>query len=377
MNMRRLAAVARKEFLHVIRDPRSVILAIALPMTMLLLFGYALTLDVDHVPMVVWDQSRTPQSREYLSTFTLSRYFDIVSYVTSYREVERAIDKREALVAVVIPSDFAQGLARGSVVPVQAIVDGSDPNTATLAMGYARLATLIYSQQVTVSMLQRRGIDAPETPVDSRPRVWFNTDMESRNFIIPGLIAVIMMVIAALLTSLAVSREWERGTMEQLIATPVKGTELIVGKMIPYFCIGILDVVIAMLMGQFLFGVPLRGSPALALLFSSVFLIGALGMGITISVVTKNQLLSTQMAMLSTYLPSFLLSGYLFPIANMPKVIQLVTYVVPAKYFIVIIRNVYLKGLGPEIMLLDILLLCVFAVVIVSIAAKAFKKKLD
>jgi len=357
---KRIYAVARKEMLHVVRDPRSLGMAIAIPMLLLVLFGYALTLDVDNVPLVVWDQDETPASRELVSRFLGSHYFSFSEYARDYRQVERA----------------AGGLAAGRETPVQLLVDGSDSTTATLAMGYADTVVRGYSQDIVLRQAQRTGGVARRVPLDLRPRVWFNADMESKNYIIPGLIAVIMMVIAALLTSLTVAREWERGTMEQLISTPIKGWELVTGKLLPYFLIGLLDVALAVLMGEFLFQVPLRGSVALLFALAAVFLAGALALGLVISIVTKSQLLASQLAMVLTFLPSFLLSGFMYAISNMPRPIQLVTYTIPARYFVALLKGIYLKGVGLRILLLEAGLLTVFAVLIVLLAVRKFRKKL-
>jgi len=372
----RVWAVARKEFIHVIRDPRSLGMGIAIPMLLLLLFGYALTLDVDNVPLVVWDQSESPASRQLVSGFLGSRYFLLRSYVHNYPEVEQAVDSRRALMALIIPRDFAGRIESGRLAPVQIIVDGSDSNTATIAMGYADVVALAYSQGVAVNTLRRTGGRMIQTPVDLRPRVWFNADMESKNYIIPGLIAVIMMVIAALLTSLTVAREWESGTMEQLISTPLKGSELILGKLLPYFAIGMLDVLLAVVMGQFLFRVPLRGNVALLFAMAAIFLAGALSLGMVISIVTKSQLLASQLAMVLTFLPSFLLSGFMYAIGNMPHAIQLVTYLIPARYFVALLKGIYLKGIGLEILALEAGLLTVFGAAMVLFANLKFKKKL-
>ena len=372
----RVWAVARKEFIHVIRDPRSLGMGIAIPMLLLLLFGYALTLDVDNVPLVVWDQSESPASRQLVSGFLGSRYFLLRSYVHNYPEVERAVDSSRALMALVIPRDFSGRIESGRLAPVQIIVDGSDSNTATIAMGYADVVALAYSQGVAVNTLRRTGGRMIQTPLDLRPRVWFNADMESKNYIIPGLIAVIMMVIAALLTSLTVAREWESGTMEQLISTPLKGSELILGKLLPYFAIGMLDVLLAVVMGQFLFRVPLRGNVALLFAMAAIFLAGALSLGMVISIVTKSQLLASQLAMVLTFLPSFLLSGFMYAIGNMPHAIQLVTYLIPARYFVALLKGIYLKGIGLEILALEAGLLTVFGAAMVLFANLKFKKKL-
>jgi ABC-2 type transport system permease protein len=374
---RRTWAVARKEVLHIVRDPRSLGMAIAIPILLLVLFGYALTLDVDRVPLVVWDQSQTQASRDFVSRFSASRYFAVQAYVHNYREVERAVDSARALAALVVPGDFASRVASDQVTAVQLIVDGSDSNTATIAMGYADAVAQGYTQDIAIAAVQRvSGAARLEVPLDVRSRVWFNADMESRNYIIPGLIAVIMMVIAALLTSLTVAREWERGTMEQLISTPVTGPELILGKLTPYFAIGLLDVLLAMLMAQFLFRVPMRGSPALVLAFAAVFLAGALSLGMLISIVTKSQLLASQLAMVLTFLPSFLLSDFMYAVSNMPAPIQAITYLVPARYFVGALKGIYLKGIGLEVLALEAGLLTVFGVVVVTLATVKFKKAL-
>ncbi len=371
----RVWAIARKEFIHIMRDPRSLGMAIAIPMLLLVLFGFALTLDVDNVPVVVWDQSGTHASREFVSQFAGSHYFNIRAHVRSYREVERAIDSGQALAALIVPSDFADQILAGRDVPVQMIVDGSDANTATIAMGYARVVAFIYSQQVALREVQRVGGKALAAPIEVRPRVWYNPDMESRNYIIPGLIAVIMMVIAALLTSLTVAREWERGTMEQLISTPVRGPELILGKLLPYFAIGMLDVLLAVLMGELIFHVPLRGNVALLFGMAAIFLAGALSLGMLISIVTKSQLLASQLAMVLTFLPSFLLSGFMYAISNMPRPLQIITHLIPARYFIALLKGIYLKGIGLEILAMEAGLLAAFGVVVMTVANMKFKKK--
>ena len=375
MKFFRVWAIARKEFIHVWRDPRSLGMAIAIPMLLLVLFGYALTLDVDNVPIVVWDQSGTPVSREFLSGFDGSHYFSIRAQARSYPEVERAIDSGQALAALIVPADFADRIVAGRDVPVQMIVDGSDANTATIAMGYARVVALIYSQQVALREVQRVGGVALAAPIEVRPRVWYNPDMQSRNYIIPGLIAVIMMVIAALLTSLTVAREWERGTMEQLISTPILGPELVLGKLLPYFAIGMLDVLLAVLMGEFIFHVPLRGNVALLFGTAAIFLAGSLSMGLLISIVTKSQLLASQLAMVLTFLPSFLLSGFMYAISNMPAPIQFLTYLIPARYFVALLKGIYLKGIGLEILALEAGLLALFGALVMTLAIAKFKKK--
>ncbi len=373
----RVSAMARKEVLHILRDPRSLGMAIAIPMLLLLLFGSALSLDVDRVPMVVWDRSETEASRGFVSHFAGSRYFAIQDYIRDYRELERSIDEGRAMLALVIPRDFAGRIASGRRVSVQLIADGSDSNTATLATGYAEAVALDYSRAVAIRRTRHDTGAVVRPPFELRPRAWFNADMESRNYIVPGLIAVIMMVIAALLTSLTVAREWERGSMEQLISTPVRASEIVVGKLLPYFAIGLLDVALSVVLGQVLFQVPLRGSVVLVFGMASLFLVGVLGQGMVISIVTRNQYVASQTAMLTALLPSFLLSGFAFSIASMPAVVRSVTYLIPARYLVTALKGIYLKGVGLEVLGLEAALLAVFAGVTTTLAVVLFKKRLD
>lgn len=377
MKLYRLLAVAKKEYLHIIRDWRSLFLTLVTPLFLLLLFAYALTLDVDHVPLIVWDQSKTYESRELISKFTGSRYFSLLEETDNYNRIEKAIDKGDALIAMVIPTDFARRLDASKETKVQLIVDGSDSNTATIALGYSDAIITAYSQKLFVEAIERMGQQAPNLPIDLRTRIWFNPDIESRNNIIPGLIGVIMMVITSLMTALTIAREWERGSMEQLISTPVKVPELIFGKMLPYFCIGIIDVIMIVLIGEFLFDVPFRGNLLLLFSMAIVFLIGALSLGMLISIVTKTQLLASQLAMVVTFLPSFLLSGFLSAIHNMPQAIQFITYFVPARYFITFLRAIYLKGVGLSILYVEGIFLIFFAFLTAFLANKKFKKKLE
>jgi len=376
MKLQRVRAVARKEFLHVLRDPRSLIMGLAIPMLLLFMFGYALTLDVDRVPLVVWDQSATPQSREFIERFTGSRYFTLAATTDNYRSIERAIDERDALMALVVPSGFVRDLKANRPVAVQLLVDGSDSNTATIAIGYAEAIFDQYAHEVRFQQVQRRGAQTLRAPLEVEPRIWFNADMLSRNAIVPGLIAVIMMVIAALLTALTVAREWEGGTMEQLIATPLTGPELIIGKLVPYFCIGVFDLVLSLVVGRYVFAVPFRGNLSLLLVLSLLFLVVALGLGMLISIVSKSQFVASQFAMVATLLPAFLLSGFVFPIENMPAVLQLATHIIPARYFVTILRGIYLKGVGPAVLWSEALLLALFGMVFLLLAMRKFKKKI-
>jgi ABC-2 type transport system permease protein len=378
MNTLRVRAVARKELLHIIRDPRSLGMGIAIPMLLLILFGYALSLDVDRVPLLIWDQSNSPASREYLSNFQGSRYFETSDFVASYQEIDRAINSAggRTYMALIIPADYAARLGSTQPPTVQVLVDGSDANTAEIAMGYVQALTGNYRRNITLTTTLLLSGEPVAGMVEQRPRVWFNQDLESRNYIIPGLIAVIMMVIAALLTSLTIAREWETGTMEQLISTPLKVEELIFGKLLPYFAIGMLDVLLAVLMGELLFEIPLRGSLVLLFGMAAIFLAGSLALGMLISILTRSQLLASQVAMVLTFLPAFLLSGFMYDIANMPRAVQLITHLVPARYFVSLLQGIYLKGVGLEVLALEAALLTIFALSMIIIARLKFKKKL-
>jgi ABC-2 type transport system permease protein len=374
VKLRRIRALTKKEFVQIIRDPRSLSMAILIPILLLILFGYALTLDVDNVRIAVWDRDKSQVSFDFIRNFGSSRYFKISGYYDSYDKLSSLIDKNTALMVIVIPEDFSKLIRSNQPAPVQLLIDGSDSSTATIALGYANSIVSRYNIQFVTQAFSKTNIEM-STPIDLRSRVWFNEELKSKNYIVPGLIAVIIMVIAALLTSLTIAREWERGTMEQLISTPITTNELILGKFLPYFVIGLLDLAIAVGMGQFMFHVPFRGNLILLFITSGLFLCGALMLGMFISSVAKNQLMASQMAMLATFLPGFLLSGFAYPINNMPKVIQAITLLVPARYFIRILRGIYLKGIGINVLWPDVLFLLMFTFVMVALASVKFKRK--
>jgi ABC-2 type transport system permease protein len=374
---RRLAAVARKEFLHVLRDWRSLTLALAIPVLLVCLFGYALTMDLNHVPTAVWDQSRTPQSRELISLLQGSAYFDIVQTPASYGQITAALDRRDVMVAVVIPADFSQRLLAGQVTAVQAMVDGSDANNASLAAGYLNALSQIYNRKVVVQRLDRAGRSPVHRTVTAEMRAWYNPDLRSVNVIVPGIIALVMAVIAAMLTSVTVAREWEMGTMEQLISTPLRVPELVVGKVIPYFTVGLADVVLAVVMGRFVFDVPVRGNAALLFAVASIFLCGVLFFGMMLSIVLKSQVLANQLALFATYLPTLMLSGFVFSIHNMPPPIQAITYIVPARYFIAAMRGIFLKGIGLQILWINVLFLMIYTALMVVVAHRKLRFKLE
>ncbi len=377
MKFQRLFAIVKKEFLHVLRDWRSLYLSLCIPIILIMLFGYALTLDLRKVPTVVLDQSRSSQSRELIKLFAGSPYFSIIGYPDAYPDLQLALDRGTAMIAIVVPSDFAEKIVGDKNTQIQILADGSDANTSRLAMGYASTIGMIYSSRVTAQKMQSLGRTPPAQPVEMVSRSWYNADLRSQNVIIPGIIAIVMVVIAAMLTSVTIAREWETGTMEQLISTPLKGPELIFGKVIPYFVIGMTDVAIAVTLGKWLFHVPIVGNAGLLFAMASVFLTGALFWGMTLSIVLKSQVLASQIAIVSGYLPTLILSGFVFAIENMPLPIQIITYIVPARYFIATLRGIYLKGIGLEILFIDAFLLAVYAALMILIANKKFKFKLE
>lgn len=375
MSFRRFRAVFRKEGLHIIRDPRSLMAALFVPIVMLLLFGYALTLDVDRVPTLVCDQDRTPESRSLIEAFRGSRFFSVSETFDGHAAIRRAIDHNRVLLGVVIPADFSRSLARDQEATVQLIVDGSDSNTASIAAGYAEALVMAYSAGLRDAALKRRGMGELKVPIDARVRVLYNHEMKSKNYIVPGIIAVVLMIVAALMTSLCVAREWEAGTMEQLLSTPVRPVELLMGKLCAYFVLGMADVAICLIIGVGVFDVPLRGNVLLLIGTSALFLFGALCWGIFLSTVARSQLLAYQATLVSSFLPALLLSGFIFAIENMPFVIQQITRIFPARYFVTILQGVFLKGSGLRFLWVEIGFLAVYGAIVFAIANRKMRQK--
>jgi len=375
MNLVRYKAVARKELLHIVRDPRSLALSLAVPLFMLLLFGWALTLDVDRIPTYVYDWDDTPESRAMIDQFRGSRYFEIQRYVHSFTPVDRDVDRSRILMSITVPKNFSRDLLEGHEADIQALLDGSDSNTASIALGYAQAVVTSYAAQLRSDAQVRQGGGKLKLPIDPRVRVLYNNDLESKNFIVPGLIAVTMMIIAALLTSLTIAREWETGTMEQLLSTPLRPAEMVLGKLSAFFLLGVADMILCVVVGVFLFGVPFRGNVWFLFLTTFLFLFGALCWGMMISALARSQLVAYQLGLLSSFLPAFLLSGFIYSIENMPKAIQAVTYIVPARYFVTILKGIFLKGAGMEILGTETAFLFVYAAVVFVIAVRKMRQK--
>jgi len=376
MSGRRLRAVCVKELHHITRDPRSLGMALFVPVMMLLLFGYALSLDVDRISTYIYDQDQTSESRALVREFQGSRYFEILGEVKDYASIERAIDRSKILLGVVIPRGYSQDLGAGRQAPVQILLDGSDSNTASIALGYSDTLVRNYSLILRTYAMNQRAGEHMTPPVDARLRVWYNSSLESRNYVVPGLIAVILQIIAALLTSLTIAREWEMGTMEQILSTPLRPAEMVLGKMLAYFAVGLADAAIALLVGIFVFTVPFRGSLVLLAVSTCVFLFGALFWGIFVSAAAKTQLQAYQMGILSSFLPAFLLSGFVYATENMPPVIQAISHIIPARYVVTILKGVFLKGVGLSVLWGELALLVVYAGLVFLMATRKLGQKL-
>lgn len=376
MSPRRVRAMARKEVIQIRRDIRTLIAALIMPVVLLFLFGYALSLDVNDIPFIVQDRDRTTHSRDLVQRLTASRYFSLVRYVDRSKEIDAALDRGEALMALVIPEGFAAGLTSGTGSLLQVLFDGTNSNTASIAAGYFSGIAMTFNVELVAGRLRRLGLQLAPWPLDVRLRIWFNEEMKSRNFIIPGLTAVIMMAICVLLTALTISREKETGTLEQLVSTPITRTELILGKLLPYMGLGVIQMALVIGTGIFLFGVPFRGSYLNLVLAGLIFLLGTLGWGLFISAVARNQLEASQIVVITAFLPSFLLSGFIYPIENMPIWLQAVTYVVPARYFVEILKGLFLTGAGLDVLWPQMLFLTAYSLVVLGLARRKFQKRL-
>jgi ABC-2 type transport system permease protein len=376
MNLHRLFAIVRKEALQITRDSRSLLIVLLMPLMLMVVLGYGVNLDIKHLTVLVYDREGSQQSQDLLKRFQSSEYFEVVGTVNDYRTLSEAIDDNRCQLGIVIPHDFSQKLADGQPVAVQALVDGTDENTAQIAIGYAEAVLGAYGASVQADYFSRNRMGVIPPAITVEQRTWFNEDLESKNFIVPGVAAIVMAVIGTLLTSLTIAREWERGTMEQLISTPVTALEIIAGKLIPYFAIGLVDTFICAIIAVTWFGVPFRGSLAVLVVGSGLYLIVIQGLGFWISVVTKNQLAASQIGLLAGFMPSMLLSGFTFPIEQMPAGVRPFTMLVSARYYVVILKNVFLKGTGLEALAAPTLALVLYSLIIITISTRSFRKSL-
>ena len=376
MSLSRIWAIAKKEFIHILRDPRSLALVILMPALLMLLFGYAVTLDVKNVSMAVLDHDQSQESFSFIQKFSASPYFSLRLFAQDEREMKRLIDEGEVKMGLILPWDFSREVKAGRKASVQVLLDGSDSNTANIVLSYVQAIARQYTQEKTILKMEKLGRERLNFPLEGRTRVWFNEELESKYYFIPGLVAVIMSIIGVLLTGQVIVREWEKGTMELLISTPIRKSELMVGKLFPYFFLGLLDLSLAVLLGEKIFQVPVKGSLLLLFCLSSVYILVALALGLTISIVAKTQILANQMALMIGFLPTFLLSGFTFSISNMPLWLQIITYGIAPRYYVTILKEIYLKGADLSYLWNEMFVLIGMAAIGLWIATKSFKKEL-
>jgi ABC-2 type transport system permease protein len=376
MDLKRTWAIFRKEVIHIRRDPFSLLQIILMPIILLLLYGYALTFDIKHVTIAVYDQERSQLSEDFINQFRGSQYFSLKYFTDSYGKLKDLVTRGQVEVGLMLPYDYSFLYQTGKTIPIQALVDGTDSNTANIVLGYVGAVASAYNERLLLQRLTIKGPARMDIPVNVQTRAWFNEELESRNFIVPSMIAIIMTMVGAMLTALTVVRELERGSLEGLLATPLKKTELLLGKLGPYFFIGMFDMFIVVGMGKFLFQVPLRGDPLFLIGMSAIFMVATLGQGLLISVSSDNQLQAFQWVMLSSFLPAFFLSGAIFAIYLMPLPLRIATIFVPARYLVTISKGVYLKGIGMKILWPNALMLLASAVLLVWLPVLKFVKKI-
>ncbi|MBN3032486.1 MAG: ABC transporter permease [Candidatus Saganbacteria bacterium] len=365
--IKRLWPIVRKEYLHLVRDPRSLALMFLLPVMMLVLFGYAVSFDVRNIPTAVYDQSRSAASRGLVGKFLNSGYFRLAENLTSDRQFADRLDRGAVRVIINVPNDFDKKIAAGQTADLQILVDGADPTYASSALSYIGGIVQAYQQGLTRARL----------PIDLKTRVWYNETLRSINFFVPGLIVVILMQMSATLTSLTIVSEKEQGTLEALVVSPVRKNELMLGKIVPYVLVAFFDIIIVTLLGVFLFGVPLKGNFFFMLVSSFVFLTGAMSLGLLISNVARTGQEAMQASILATMLPGILLSGFVFPIENMPWIIQGLSYLIPARYYLSIVRSIFLKGTGLAYLWPDFLMMLALSVILLAASVRRFRKRLE
>ncbi|MDD4600645.1 putative multidrug ABC transporter permease YbhR [bioreactor metagenome] len=373
MVLERLMHMIRKEFIQVFRNPKMRAIVLVMPLIQSMVFGYAVTTDVKNVPTAIYDQAETPESRDLIDRFIHSGYFSVKTIIRSDREIDELLDNGEVAAVLRIPSDFSAKIASGSTAAVQIIVDGTDSNTAGVVLSYA--GNIIRNDAIELMQKQIGNQDWEPLGVNLQTRAWFNENLTSRNFYVPGVIAAIVMLVTLLLTSMSVVREKEMGTMEQIVVTPIKPIEFILGKTMPSIILGFVNMIFVTLISVFWFDIPVRGSLMTLFIANGFYLMTTIGIGLFISTISDTQ----QQAMMSTFfffLPALLLSGFMFPIANMPEVVQAFTYFNPLRYFLIIIRGVFLKGVGVTILWPQILALFILGTFVLTLSVKKFRKNL-
>jgi ABC-2 type transport system permease protein len=373
----RLFSLIRKEFIQILRDPRTLALILGIPIMQLLLMGYAATTDVRNLPLVIYDQDRGPAARRLLDAYRAADYFSLQYDVSSEQEMIDLIDSGFARAGLIIPPDYSNKVDGGGTAVVAFVLDGSDPTVASTSLSAAQLIAQQYATQLQAKRMTERGqLAALQLPVEVRTRVWYNPDMASAKFMIPGVIGIIMFALTSILTATAVVRERERGTIEQLIVTPIRPWELVVGKLVPYIIVAYLCSIEVLTLGALLFDIPIQGDLVGLFLISGLFLMTSLGIGLLASTIANTQQEAMLMVFM-TLLPNIFLSGYFFPLAAMPEVLKWISYLIPLRYYLVIIRSILVKGVGISAVQNEVIALAIFGVIIMTLAALRFRKRLD
>lgn len=369
----KIISITKKEFLQISRDKRTLMIIFILPVALLILFGYAITLDVNSIKMGIYDKDKTETSRDFINSFSGSSYFKIVRYVDNDEDVNLLLDDGIVQCVAVIPDKFSEYIARKEDVSVQFLIDGLDANTASIILNYVNAATRSYSSKITKEVLAVKGIKQ-YIPVNLEPQFWYNKDLDTTQYFLPGLIAMLLIIISVILTSISLVREKELGTIEQIRVSPVTSFELIIGKIIPYLIISLVIAYSILVMGYFLFDISVKGSHLFLFLGTMSYLLSSLSMGVLISTFADSQQVAFQMAQLISQLPTVILSGFVFPIESMPYPIQIISNFIPAKYFIIILRDILIKGVEPDVYVSQILILLGFTFFFVLLAARRIKK---
>ena len=376
--MKSILNFIKKEFLQFKRDPKMFGIILIAPVVQLIFLGYAANLDIENIKLVVYDQDKTSTSRKLVNDLTSSGYFVIQEYVNDYKSVIKQLDYNKAIVAIVIPNDFEKNLNRKQTAKLQAIFDAADGNTASIAAGYLQQIILQFARNISFEMMQRTGkIFVPVGNVTPEIRIWYNPTLKTRNYMVPGIVGLLLSIVTLLLTSLAVVKEKEIGTMEQLIVTPLKPYQIIIGKLVPFILLGFVSITIVLTAMRVIFNIPVKGDIFFLFLSAFLYILSTLGLGLFVSTISKTQQQAMMIAVFAVMMPMVFLSGFAFPIENMPRIIQYISYIIPLKYFINIIRGVISKGLGFYDLWVNDLVLLVMGIFILVLSSLRFQRRLD
>ncbi len=374
--MKTILHIIRKEFIQLRQDKKMFGISFIAPVFQLLILGYAATFDVNNIPTVVCDFDNSSSSRALISSFTCTEYFRVIGYCDKTSEIDGQLDDGHASIALVIPKGFEKKIRSGESAPLQVIADGTETSSANIGLNYAYFIITRYSQNIVIESLTKRGSIILPARMSAESRVWYNPELKSRNFMVPGVLGLLLMVMTMLLTSLAIVKEKELGTLEQLVVTPIKPYQLIIGKLAPFFVIGVIDVILVIFFASLVFSLPVKGGALLLLFLSLIFLMTTLGLGLLISTISRTQQQAMMTAIFFFMVPMIFFSGFVFPIENMPKIIQLVSFLQPLRYYFVIVRGLFLKGVGMNILWPQALVLLVFGSIILSLSILRFHKRL-